>query len=417
MKSMLATLLFSMLLSITIAASVKDNVRYLNQLSARQYGERVLKSAKKSSHRGDVSAYHRQMVESAGTTGVDKTEDDDDDSIESGDDDSIENGDDDQTDDSTNGMSGKGGKGTKGKGGKGSDSGGGADDDDDDVDNDDDVDDDSMNGSSGKGFLSKKSKRGSSTKDNDRLSYKGSKKGSAVAPTPTAPGSPDGSPSSPTESPGNSDDASTTNGGSSESVEVPADTFQLDYTLSENRAPTTEDFEQMAQLTSTYLEEYMRDVFGDGLALFSTFMIFQEYQDGQPVRVDYRSIGTFAGDFDSIPTTADLNALINSAFSNPDLEGYLARFNSLPSSNVFQTTSGVVQQAAAQASGESSHTLETAIGAGAGALLLLAAAKYASSRRKETKEADSAEKLNGEGSDAGTIGEGDQSATGWSWGW
>lgn len=112
MKSVLASLLLSVLISIAIAASDRGNVRSLN-LSARYInGERAQES--------------RRMVEIAGTTGVDKDPADDDDGA--ADDDDAD--DDDEYDDDVMKASkrsqGSGSNSTsapsvfKGKGGKGS---------------------------------------------------------------------------------------------------------------------------------------------------------------------------------------------------------------------------------------------------------------------------------------------------------
>lgn len=252
-----------------------------------------------------------------------------------------------------------------------------------------------------------------------------------ASPTQSA-GGPDNSADGPTQSGDSGDDSSqggdptpppNSNGGGGdedsddESVEVPTDTFEVFYTLSEPRLPTSEEYEQLARLTSNYLEDYMRDEFGSDLEIFSTFMIFQSFQTGQPARSDYRSIGTFKKTAASIPTTEELNSLITSAFTDPDLQDYLARFNTLPAENVFKATNGVTVRSAAAQAGSESSSGGAAAAAAIASLAVVGGVVYVARKRKnkanDEVDADNADKLNGEGSVAGTIGvsEGDDSMT------
>jgi hypothetical protein len=190
-----------------------------------------------------------------------------------------------------------------------------------------------------------------------------------------------------------------------DSVEVQADKYTLFYTLAEPRLPSSEEFEELAEITRTYLEEYMQDEYGDDLNSFLTFMVFQEYQDGGPVQCDYRSIGSFDGNANSIPSSSELEDIIDQAFSDPQIQEYLKRVNDLPSPNAFSTTESISQGSSPAQSTSQNFTIGTAA-AGAAVLLLTAGAIFVSQRRKKVVT-HSADKLDADPSSdvsmAGTI--------------
>lgn len=140
----------------------------------------------------------------------------------------------------------------------------------------------------------------------------------------------------------------------------------------------------------------MQDEYGDDLDSFLTFMVFQEYQDGGPVQCDYRSIGSFDGNADSIPSSSELEDIIDQAFSDPQIQEYLKRVNDLPSPNAFSTTESISQGSSPAQSTGQKFTIGTAA-AGAAVLLLTAGAIFVSkrriSKRRKKVATDSADKL------------------------
>jgi hypothetical protein len=144
----------------------------------------------------------------------------------------------------------------------------------------------------------------------------------AIVPTPTSP--------SPT---------------SANSIPIRATPYALFYTLQNSRIPSAAEYAELAGLTRVYLEAFMVDEFlqtsltnlDDNL----TFMIRNSFTSGEPVQADYRSTGLFNPSSIFLPTVRELNDLITTAFSNDNLDEYIARVQSLPSANIFSTASAI----------------------------------------------------------------------------
>lgn len=121
------------------------------------------------------------------------------------------------------------------------------------------------------------------------------------------------------------------------------DSYDLYYTLTEQRVPSSQEFAELAEVTRMYLEDSMAEKFTNTLVdldNFLTFMVRQMFQSGEPVKCTYRSIGLFDPNSVEIPSADVLMGYVNDAFSEPQIEVYLEKVQEdLPGSNVFSTTS------------------------------------------------------------------------------
>lgn len=135
----------------------------------------------------------------------------------------------------------------------------------------------------------------------------------------------------------------------------------------------------------------MQEEYGDDLESFLTFQVFQEVQGGGAVQCDYRSIGTFNGDADSIPSSSELDDVISQAFSDPDLQGYLERVNDLSDANAFATTESISHAvSAAQSSTTSEESFPYGLAAAGAAILFLTASGIANARLRKKRATPSA---------------------------
>jgi hypothetical protein len=134
---------------------------------------------------------------------------------------------------------------------------------------------------------------------------------------------------------------------SENSIPIRATPFALFYEGDFSRIPNDDEFAAIAELTRIYLEELMFAEFEQtsltNLDDFLTFMIRNQFLSGQPVQADYRCTGLFNPSSIFLPTVRELNSLIDAAFNDENLEGYVSRIQGLPSGNIFSTTSGVMK--------------------------------------------------------------------------
>lgn len=68
------------------------------------------------------------------------------------------------------------------------------------------------------------------------------------------------------------------------------------------------------------------------------------YERGQPVLIEYASVILFESDDESIPTTAELDALVVDAFTGTNGDSYVDGLQNLPDDNPFSTTTTATLQ-------------------------------------------------------------------------
>jgi hypothetical protein len=155
--------------------------------------------------------------------------------------------------------------------------------------------------------------------------------------SPTAPGSPTTSPVAPTPT--------TPAPTSANSIPIRATPYTISYDTTEDRVPSQEEYAELTELTRVYLEEFMFAEFaGTSLTTLDDFLttsIRNSFTAGEPILVDYRSVGLFNPSSIFLPTVRELNGLITRAFTGENLMAYVGLVQALPSQNIFSSTSTV----------------------------------------------------------------------------
>eukprot|EP00978_Attheya_sp_CCMP212_P012716 scaffold31815_cov47-Attheya_sp.AAC.2 len=137
----------------------------------------------------------------------------------------------------------------------------------------------------------------------------------------------------------------------SNSIVRRATPYALFYTIdNDSNIPSTLEYSQLTDVTRVYLDEFMVEEFSstslinldDGV----TFMIENSFTFGEPVQAVYQSNGLFNPSSIFLPTTSELNTIIDNAFSGINLDEYIRRVQSLPSANIFSTTSAISKESA-----------------------------------------------------------------------
>jgi hypothetical protein len=118
------------------------------------------------------------------------------------------------------------------------------------------------------------------------------------------------------------------------------------------RIPTPNEYAAVADLTGTFLKDFMFTSLAN-LIDFRTesSMIIDSFSVGEPLQVDYLSIGLFNPE-SSIPTVGMLSGFIESAIDaraiddafrddSDSLTAYVILLQNLPSGNIFSSTFGV----------------------------------------------------------------------------
>ncbi|GKY91787.1 hypothetical protein MPSEU_000150400 [Mayamaea pseudoterrestris] len=133
---------------------------------------------------------------------------------------------------------------------------------------------------------------------------------------------------------------------SSEAGPIAATPYRLSYTLELRRIPIDTDYVGVTEITDSFVNEQMARNFPNGSAvkfLYSntTRDSFSFVGPNEPVNITFTTEVTIDPASDTSPTVDELDALLLQAFSNPELDTYLADLAALPASNIFQTTTAV----------------------------------------------------------------------------
>ena len=100
--------------------------------------------------------------------------------------------------------------------------------------------------------------------------------------------------------------------------------------------PMTSDYEAVHENTYLWLYTIMFREFGDQMRNLLTDDTSNIYEANLPVTIEYASVVLFAQGDPNIPTQAELDALVVSAFTGVNGETYVNEIQSLPRRNPFR---------------------------------------------------------------------------------
>ena len=167
--------------------------------------------------------------------------------------------------------------------------------------------------------------------------------------------------------------------------------YTLFYTIEQLRIPFTREVSEVVGITAAYLKIYFEEIFlDDPDTILSDFLTDRADGDSfgfnEPYGIVYSSVAVFSIESSIVPTPGELDNLLSQAFLGQELSIYLGLLGSLPSDNLFSTTSDVTEtklpeplsagRNAAPAgsdakSSDRSSTIPIAAAAGAGAFVLI----------------------------------------------
>jgi hypothetical protein len=120
----------------------------------------------------------------------------------------------------------------------------------------------------------------------------------------------------------------------------------IDYVLSDNKDPNEFEFAFGGDLTTAYLNDFLVDqfntTFGVKIATFTPRVLMTGLN---PVSIEYTVDVVFAQSSAFIPSTQDVDALIELAFQQPSVQTLLDTFHMQPPDLPFMTTTSVTYTA------------------------------------------------------------------------
>lgn len=109
------------------------------------------------------------------------------------------------------------------------------------------------------------------------------------------------------------------------------------YSIAQTTIPLVTEVDQVVTTTADFLTSYMESNLV-GLSSFVTSSTSNHFRFGQPYEIDYFSEASFSSG--TVPTQAELDALLQTAFSGTNLVDYIGLLQNLPN-NIFNTVSNV----------------------------------------------------------------------------
>jgi hypothetical protein len=174
--------------------------------------------------------------------------------------------------------------------------------------------------------------------------------------------------------------------------------YTLFYTIEQLRIPFTREVAEVVGITAAYLKIYFEEIFLDDpdteLGDFLTDSLDGDsFGFNTPYGIEYSSVAVFSIGSSIVPTPGELDDLLTQAFLGQDLSIYLGLLGSLPSDNIFSTTSDVTetkipepQGAAPAGSDDRNSTIPIAAATGAGAFVLIIVGVVVYRRRERYDE-------------------------------
>lgn len=122
--------------------------------------------------------------------------------------------------------------------------------------------------------------------------------------------------------------------------------YSIFYTIEQTRIPTLDDYSGLGMFTSEYLNVYFQVIFAeDSAAAFVssvTEVTGSDFRLGQPTRVDFTTTLSFAASTETLPSVADLDTLLRSAFEGENAATYSTALSAgLEATNIFSATTQI----------------------------------------------------------------------------
>jgi hypothetical protein len=167
---------------------------------------------------------------------------------------------------------------------------------------------------------------------------------------------------------------------------IQATPFSVTYTLDTMDDPSKNNFDEVADLTITYLQSFVADFFGQNqyqLIRVSGNQIANT-GTGDPATIGFEIVAVFSEESEIMPTQADIDVTIDSALSEPEVDNLIDQLKVLEVENPFFNTANITYtnisrpasdstQASNDKSSNDSHVSGVVIGALAALLILITA--------------------------------------------
>jgi hypothetical protein len=129
------------------------------------------------------------------------------------------------------------------------------------------------------------------------------------------------------------------------------------YNTDSTADPTEEQFNDAEAITLEYLNLYLQQVFG-----FTADFEFESFSGSatgvafRPERIGFEGSAEFAESSNSVPTQADMDSFIATAFELPGVQIFIDLLATLPADNPFSTTTSVMFSSASRSYGQTSES-------------------------------------------------------------
>lgn len=105
--------------------------------------------------------------------------------------------------------------------------------------------------------------------------------------------------------------------------------------------PSESDFDDAVTLTCGHVEDVLVKTFDSDFVILEQALCTPVFQSTNPVQIRYETFVIFAKESVAFPDEASINAVIQTAFEEPNDEELILDLNGLPVTNPFSTTSEV----------------------------------------------------------------------------
>jgi len=129
-------------------------------------------------------------------------------------------------------------------------------------------------------------------------------------------------------------------GNARQKIGVQLSPFTLTYNLGgQEEVPSTEEYELVHENTFLWLFTIMYRESPTGLDNLIIEDVTNVYSGGNGVRIEYKMVALFNADTENVPSTAELDKFVASAFTDENLQFYLEGIQNFPEDNFFRATS------------------------------------------------------------------------------
>lgn len=181
------------------------------------------------------------------------------------------------------------------------------------------------------------------------------------------------------------------------SVSIGLSAFEVVYTVGDNTLPQRQQYDELTALTNAYLDAYMKERFQSQTQATLVALVTERktgrWVADKPITLVYESTAFFDPVFDALPSQATLDTVLSDAFAQDNIQPYLDGLASLPTSNIFRTTTSVqfgeptITASTKSGGSTSSNTTNgAAIAAGAVGIALLAAGLVIYKKRRQSED-------------------------------